>query len=208
MRIKRVALVSLITFLVGGIGGAAYAYVSHPAFRSEEGDFSLAINLEQIQENHEVEQFITQQEQLRPDGLEESKIETGSKYTGITYNHVSPATVKKRDNETDPAPATAEAAPPTTDGEKKGVLDWLFGQKDASGDQQDVITQTAQQGRISIQEGSLNVRAKGDMSGSIIGQVYKDDVVEVLQQEDTWYRIKTADGLEGYVSASYITLLE
>lgn len=208
MRIKRVALVSLITFLVGGVGGAAYAYVSHPAFHSEEGDFSLAINLEQIQENHEVEQFITQQEQLRPDGLEESKIETGSKYTGITYNHVSPATVKKNDDETDPALAAAEADPPTVDGEKKSVLDWLFGQKDSDGDQQNVTTQTTQQGRISIQKGSLNVRAQGNMNGGVIGQVYKDDVVEVLQQEGTWYRIKTVDGLEGYVSASYITLLE
>lgn len=101
MRVKRVALVSIVTFLLGGLCGSAYAYVSY-SFSNTNEDISLSGNLEQVQENIAVEQFVKAQEEQRPNGLEESKIETGSKYTGITYNNVAPATVSDK-TETDPA---------------------------------------------------------------------------------------------------------
>lgn len=101
MRVKRVALVSIVTFLLGGLCGSAYAYVSY-SFSNTNEDISLSDNLEQVQENIAVEQFVKAQEEQRPNGLEESKIETGSKYTGITYNNVATATVSDK-TETDSA---------------------------------------------------------------------------------------------------------
>lgn len=72
MRTKRVAVVSLIAFCLGGVGGGAYAYVTHP-INHGGGETSLTLNLEQAHENWEVEQFINEQEKLRPDGMEASK---------------------------------------------------------------------------------------------------------------------------------------
>lgn len=74
MRVKRVALVSIVTFLLGGLCGSAYAYVSY-SFSNTNEDISLSGNLEQVQENIAVEQFVKAQEEQRQ-GLEESKIET------------------------------------------------------------------------------------------------------------------------------------
>lgn len=50
MRVKRVALVSIVTFLLGGLCGSAYAYVSY-SFSNTNEDISLSDNLEQVQEN-------------------------------------------------------------------------------------------------------------------------------------------------------------
>ena len=51
MRVKRVALVSIVTFLLGGLCGSAYAYVSY-SFSNTNEDISLSDNLEQVQENY------------------------------------------------------------------------------------------------------------------------------------------------------------
>ena len=78
MNVKRVALVSLITFFIGAAGGGIFAFVNHPA-NGGSGSASLAEDLKQAQANREVQQFIQKQEKLHPDGLSESSIETGSK---------------------------------------------------------------------------------------------------------------------------------
>jgi len=61
-------------------------------------------------------------------------------------------------------------------------------------------------GRISIQSGSLNVREENNIDGKVIGQVYKDEVVHILEQDGVWYQIITADGLIGYVSTTYVEI--
>ena len=47
MRIKRIAVVSVITFLLGGVCGGAYAYVAH---QNGQEELSLADGLGQVQE--------------------------------------------------------------------------------------------------------------------------------------------------------------
>ena len=50
MNVKRVALVSLITFFIGAAGGGIFAFVNHPA-NGGSGSASLAEDLKQAQAN-------------------------------------------------------------------------------------------------------------------------------------------------------------
>lgn len=211
MRVKRVALVSIVTFLLGGLCGSAYAYVSY-SFSNTNEDISLSDNLEQVQENIAVEQFVKAQEEQRPNGLEESKIETGSKYTGITYNNVAPATVSDK-TETDPAVTDDGSETKKEEGLLSSILNWgknteLNKQDKTEDDKNSSKTSSAgSSGKIAIQKGSLNVRAQGSIEGDVIGQVYKGDIVQIVSQDDAWYQIITSDGTQGYVSATYVEVV-
>ena len=211
MRIKRVAVVSLITFIIGGVGGSAYAYVTHPSQRGD-GQLALSLNLEQAHENWEVEQFISEQEELRPDGLSESKIAAGSKYTGVTYkdgkmimpqqvNDVTTADVKQQ------VDSEQENASDAQEEKKEGFLSKLFSKKETAQNGDNDAAQQTQTGRVDIQSGSLNVRAQSNTSSEVIGKVYKDDIVQILGQSGAWYQVTTQDGVQGYVSAAYVEVL-
>ncbi len=211
MRVKRVALVSIVTFLLGGLCGSAYAYVSY-SFSNTNEDISLSDNLEQVQENIAVEQFVKAQEEQRPNGLEESKIETGSKYTGITYNNVATATVSDK-TETDPAATDDGSETKKEEGLLSSILNWgknteTNKQDKTEDDKNSSKTSSAgSSGKIAIQKGSLNVRAQGSIEGDVIGQVYKGDIVQIVSQDDAWYQIITSDGTQGYVSATYVEVV-
>ncbi len=199
MNVKRVVVVSLITFLIGGIGGGAFAYVNHPA-NGGSGGASLTDDLKQARANQEVQQFINKQEKERPDGLAESKIETGSKYTGITYNgennSVVIATPQKEQGNIvaeDPEPSVSNPIEQPNTAEKK---------EEPSNNHQ-----TTSNGRVAIQEGTLNVRSQASTDGAIVGHVYKGDTVKILNKNGAWYQVQTADGVTGYVSATYIEVL-
>lgn len=211
MRVKRVALVSIVTFLLGGLCGSAYAYVSY-SFSNNNEDISLSDNLEQVQETIAVEQFVKAQEEQRPNGLEESKIETGSKYTGITYNNVATATVSDK-TETDPAATDDGSETKKEEGLLSSILNWgknteTNKQDKTEDDKNSSKTSSAgSSGKIAIQKGSLNVRAQGSIEGDVIGQVYKGDIVQIVSQDDAWYQIITSDGTQGYVSATYVEVV-
>lgn len=211
MRVKRVALVSIVTFLLGGLCGSAYAYVSY-SFSNTNEDISLSDNLEQVQENIAVEQFVKAQEEQRPNGLEESKIETGSKYTGITYNNVATATVSDK-TETDPAATDDGSETKKEEGLLSSILNWgknteTNKQDKTEDDKNSSKTSSAgSSGKIAIQKGSLSVRAQGSIEGDVIGQVYKGDIVQIVSQDDAWYQIITSDGTQGYVSATYVEVV-
>lgn len=202
MDIKRAAVISLITFLIGGVLGGAYAFATH------DDQKSLAMNIEQAHDDWEVEQFINEQEKQRPNGLEESRIETGSKYTGITYN----APAKTEEPEQPAEPVEQQAIQNAEPQEKKsGIgakLAGIFSKKQKDVPQQEIAEpEQSSIGRINIQSGSLNVRAQGSSDGAVIGQVYRDDTVTILSQDGAWYHITTANGLDGYVSAAYVDVL-
>lgn len=204
MNIKRMVAVSAITFFIGCAGGGVFAYVNHPA-NGGHGSASLSETLRQAHEDREFEQFINQQEKLRPDGMEQSKIEAGSKYTGITYNgdsqNVVIATQPKEQGDV-PLDKTQSAAP------SSGFLDTLMhSTKDNSAPSQDV-SQKIITGRVAIQNGSLNIRDQAGTDGNIIGQVYKNDTVQIIGQQDGWYQITAANGIQGFVSATYIEVTE
>lgn len=204
MNVKRIAVVSLATFLIGGVCGGAFAYVNHPA-NGGSGSASLAEDLKQAQANREVEQFISEQEKLRPEGLENSKIETGSKYTGITYNgennSVVIATPQKEQGD-----VPVETEQPSN--AQSGILSNLTGENNAAEELQNNDTQAASTGRVAIQNGSLNVRDQASTNGNIIGEVYKGDTVQIIGQNGVWYQVVTAGGVQGYVSATYIEVIQ
>ena len=183
MNVKRVAVVSLITFFIGAVGGGVFAFLNHP-INGGSGSASLAEDLKQAHANREVQQFINEQEKLHPDGLGESSIETGSKYTGITYNgennSVVIATPQKEQGD-----MPMETTP-----------------------QNPAVQDSVSKGRVAIQEGSLNVRGQASTDGAILGQVYKGDTVEILGQNGAWYQIVTSSGIKGYVSATYIEVIQ
>ena len=91
---KKFTIICLLTFLLGCAGGGVLAYANHQKGLESQ---SLIASISQTQSDWEVEQFIREQEEQRPEGLEESQIATGSRYTGITYNNVSVATEKKEE---------------------------------------------------------------------------------------------------------------
>ena len=162
MNVKRVALVSLITFFIGAAGGGIFAFVNHPANGGSE---------------------------------------TGSKYTGITYNgennSVVIATPQKEQGNlpVETVPSNEEVSNETT---------MPFGTETQNAAPQTSVSK----GRVAIQEGSLNVRGQASTDGTILGQVYKGDTVEILSQNGAWYQIVTSGGVKGYVSATYIEVLQ
>ena len=172
---KKLITLCLLTFIIGCAGGGALAYANHQ--KGMEAQSFLA-SLSQTQDNWEVEQFIREQEEQRPDGLEESQIATGSKYTGITYNNVSVATANA-------APVNTGTAALSTDTNTEKTI-----------------------GRVDIQSGSLNIRSENAIGDNVIGQAYKDELVEIINQDGVWYQIITADGLKGYVSSTYIEIVK
>ena len=62
-------------------------------------------------------------------------------------------------------------------------------------------------GRVAIQSGSLNIRSTGSIDGTVIGQAYKDELLEIIHQDGRWYQVVTADGVQGYVSSTYVEMI-
>lgn len=201
MRVKRVSMVCLIAFLIGGFAGAAFAYGNHP-MNGGNGQTSITESLKQAQEEHELQQFIDTQEELHPDGLLESNIETGSKYTGITYNggsnSVAIATSQKEQESQESGNIESQ--------EPSGILDTLW--KKGEDTQNTKEEQTVQTARVVIQSGSLNVRDQNSTEGNIIGTVYKGETVQIIGQNGAWYQIVMTNGTQGYVSATYVEIIE
>ena len=170
---KKIIVVCLLTFLIGCVGGGTLAYANH---QKGLADQSLLASISKTQDDWEVEQFIRNQEEQRPEGLEESQIATGSKYAGITYNNVTVASASTTVTETDDTTTKITSNTPnnTSNGEK-------------------------QMGRVDIQSGSLNIRAASSIDGEVIGQAYKDEVLEIVGQDGVWYQVITNDGVKGYV---------
>ncbi|AAM24136.1 uncharacterized protein YgiM (DUF1202 family) [Caldanaerobacter subterraneus subsp. tengcongensis MB4] len=52
----------------------------------------------------------------------------------------------------------------------------------------------------------VNVRTEGSLSGSVITQVSKDEVVTVLEKQGDWYRIRLSDGREGWIYGEYLSV--
>lgn len=194
MNVKRVAVVSLITFFIGAVGGGVFAFLNHP-INGGSGSVSLAEDLKQAHANREVQQFINEQEKLHPDGLGESSIETGSKYTGITYNGENNSVVIAT-----PQKEQGDMPMETTPPEEQPSVE--------TAPQNPAVQESVSKGRVAIQEGSLNVRGQASTDGAILGQVYKGDTVEILGQNGAWYQIVTSSGIKGYVSATYIEVIQ
>ncbi len=61
-------------------------------------------------------------------------------------------------------------------------------------------------GIVSIQSGNLNVRSGPGVSTPIVGSLKNGDIVNVLEGENEWFRIRRGN-LSGYVNSRYIRAL-
>src|SRR4029077_10586457 len=54
---------------------------------------------------------------------------------------------------------------------------------------------------VVVEATQANVRKDPNVASPVVTTVSRGDVLEVIERASAWYRVKTADGLEGYVSA-------
>ena len=58
---------------------------------------------------------------------------------------------------------------------------------------------------VATDESNLNIRQEPSTEAAIIGKAAKDESVTLVEQSsDDWWKIKTADGEEGYAYATYL----
>lgn len=58
--------------------------------------------------------------------------------------------------------------------------------------------------KVTISKG-LNIRKRPGTSNAIVGSLAGGSVVEVKEKSNGWYKIKTVNGLEGWVSGDYVS---
>ncbi len=59
-------------------------------------------------------------------------------------------------------------------------------------------------GKADILGNRINVRARGNATATVMTQVSKGDVIEVIDKKDGWYAIKPVDGVYGWVNDSFL----
>lgn len=57
------------------------------------------------------------------------------------------------------------------------------------------------------QPGYLRIRSRPSTGGTELGRVVPGDVLTLIEELGSWDKIKTADGIEGYVSAAYVQII-
>jgi len=208
MRIKTLVILSVLALLIGGAAGGGYAFISQ--------EKTLPLPNNQIaeqkpltdEEKDEVilDHFIAEQEEEHPDGLTESTIAVGSKYDGITYNNVTPATNSGNGSTTSEKKDTAATSTEKKENNKDNKTETPA--KTESG-LWDGAAGSQQVGVVDVNSSSsLNIRKNPSMDGQIIGKLYKDNEVLVVGKDGNWYQIVTGDGVEGYVSADYLKIVD
>ena len=65
-------------------------------------------------------------------------------------------------------------------------------------------------GRIKVSVNGLNLRSSPDVGDNQIASLKEGMVLIVLSKEKSWYKVRTGDGAEGYVSSSpdYVEVIE
>ena len=185
MRIKRIVIMSCFVFLVGGLFGGCFSLLNHTIFASEEQSVSDAV--EGARDDWEVKQFVEEQERLHPNGLSESKVETGSKYTGITYNGKNNMAVPPESTTPKPvSPSISEKKEPEEEKEPEREVE------------------AVSRGQVCTNGGTLRIRQSGDSNAAVVGQAKNGDKVIILSTQGDWYEVKTSDGLHGFASATFI----
>lgn len=90
----------------------------------------------------------------------------------------------------------------------------LYGKLDpnmASGDLMmniDIKADAGAQLKVTTDSSNLNIRSTPSTEGEIVGKAAHDEVVTLVEKtDDSWWKIKTADGEEGYAYAQYLSPL-
>lgn len=60
--------------------------------------------------------------------------------------------------------------------------------------------------KVTTDSTNLNIRSTPSTEGSIVGKAAHDEIVTLVEKtNDSWWKIKTKDGEEGYAYAQYLT---
>jgi len=62
------------------------------------------------------------------------------------------------------------------------------------------------QGRVDTAGGALNVRSSPNTGASIVTSLPNGAVFAILSEQNGWFRIRTAQGLEGWVSRNFVSV--
>ena len=72
----------------------------------------------------------------------------------------------------------------------------------------DIKADAGAQLKVTTDSTNLNIRSTPSTDGTIIGKAAHDEVVTLVEKtDDSWWKIKTADGEEGYAYAQYLSPL-
>lgn len=72
----------------------------------------------------------------------------------------------------------------------------------------DIKADAGAQLKVTTDSTNLNIRSTPNLDGEIVGKAAHDEVVTLVEKtDDSWWKIKTADGEEGYAYAQYLSPL-
>jgi uncharacterized protein YgiM (DUF1202 family) len=72
----------------------------------------------------------------------------------------------------------------------------------------DIKADAGAQLQVTTDASNLNIRSTPSTDGDIIGKAAHNEVVTLVEKtDDSWWKIKTADGEEGYAFAQYLSPL-
>jgi uncharacterized protein YgiM (DUF1202 family) len=70
----------------------------------------------------------------------------------------------------------------------------------------DIKADTGAQLKVTTDSTSLNIRSTPTTDGEIVGKAAHDEVVTLVEKtDDSWWKVKTAQGEEGYAYAQYLS---
>ena len=72
----------------------------------------------------------------------------------------------------------------------------------------DIKADAGAQLKVTTDSTNLNIRSTPSTEGEIVGKAAHNEVVTLVEKtDDSWWKIKTADGEEGYAYAQYLSPL-
>lgn len=72
----------------------------------------------------------------------------------------------------------------------------------------DIKADAGAQLKVTTDSTNLNIRSTPTTEGEIVGKAAHEEIVTLVEKtDDSWWKIKTADGEEGYAYAQYLSPL-
>lgn len=72
----------------------------------------------------------------------------------------------------------------------------------------DAATASSKAGAVTVQSGTLNVRASASSASAVKAQIAKGSHISLISKSGSWWYVEYADGAYGYCYDDYITIIE
>ena len=70
----------------------------------------------------------------------------------------------------------------------------------------DIKAEAGAQLKVTTDSTNLNIRSTASTEGAIVGKAAHDEIVTLVEKtDDSWWKIRTKDGEEGYAYAQYLS---